>query len=521
MAQQNIKTNLTIWGTNGGSRRFVSFAPKEFSEKLDLVERKEIGTIFSSSKICFYALTFIPKYKVLTVYQTATESSSARSGIFLAASIFIPHNACIDKETLKKIMPAIGEKSANLLLDSNGRYDYNPNFLREDFPKECGEFEEIVVAHEPIFRDFESIPRGSVAYILGSEDELFELMSKPYREEFKDYEQILLIDRALTEESARAGFVGEKIGTELFLSKLSKQFDGYRLKPSPMIESPQTTSRLTEQSPLSLRLKDGFYELNLSTMSVGDLIKGSILSKEGDLLSLNEARVKLMKAWRRSFRVCLTKSLVDNMAQIDFVDDNNNKAISYKSQIEDRSCYSLSLSREIKHIRVILKPKDSIDYKDLILRIKESDLVKEAIEFKEVGFKKHLKSYDVSTTGSKTQVDSNNSITPISDLYGNGSFSTSSQEEQEKKSFFKKLIGAWKDILALILIFILAALLGVFIGYLVFNKDSVKNQDEVTNLLDLAEKNEVVKDINTYLTHNKGEVSTKSYLDSLYSNRSA
>lgn len=292
MKQEHINVKLTIWGTNQGSQIFATDLSEE--ERIQLREAlQEFPTVFLNPNIAFYGLEFTAQYKVYTAYYSAQEPKNGRNGIFLAATIFVPHS----HRLLDPLgyLQSLGKRTQTCFLDPNGRYIRGiPPTLEREFK----EFREQGGEPETIKRTgFLSSPRADLAYIICPDDNsIAQLLSEPYREEFKAYQEILLIPQ----QDVVKGRFSPSIGQPLELNSLSRQVNGYKLQRNPLITQVSVNGvdrsidydkcELGEQDELNYRLqRRGYHDIE-EKASVHSLLSRNRLRLQAyDLLLKEEA----------------------------------------------------------------------------------------------------------------------------------------------------------------------------------------------------------------------------------------
>lgn len=301
MTTEQINVKLTIWGTNGGSQVFCSDASRE---ELNTQEFKgalqEFASVFLSAGLPFYGLEYTRDYKVYTIYTSALETTNARSGIFLAATIFVPHKYNL-LDPLAYLQD-LGKKVKETFLDLNGRYKGG---LPPSIEREFAEYREAKVQQEHIQRgDFVSDTKGSLAYIICPDDaSIAAILREPYRREFKVHQEVLLIPQAQLER----GYFNDKVGQPLELGRLSRQHNGYRLQRNELIAELRiagevrtqdyATQYLSSDTLLELRLaKEGYEPIAYSADLLRTYLAKGVLTQQGEEeLRLNEDKL----AWRR------------------------------------------------------------------------------------------------------------------------------------------------------------------------------------------------------------------------------
>lgn len=301
MTTEQINVKLTIWGTNRGSQIFCSDASLEEQSSQSFKDTlQEFSSVFGAAGLPFYGVEFTADCKVYTAYYSALETGGSRSGIFLAATIFVPHRyKLLDPLAY---LQAMGQKVRDAFLDLNGRYKGGiPPSIERSF----AEYREPKVELELIERsDFRSDSRGSLAYIICPDDAgVSAILREPYRREFKTHQEILLIPQAQIER----GYFNDKVGQFLEFNELSPQHNGYRLQRNELINvlNISGVDRRLDYDKLYLSLdtqiemslsREGYESISFPPRPLSLLIKETWLKLYGENeLRLDEGKLR----WRR------------------------------------------------------------------------------------------------------------------------------------------------------------------------------------------------------------------------------
>lgn len=303
MITEQINVKLTLWGTNRGSQIFATDLSQ--SDKVALQSAlQEFAAVFLNAGVPFYGIEFTSEYKVYTAYYSAMEERGTRNGIFVAATIFVPHKyRLLDPLAYLQKM---GQKVKEVFLDLNGRYKGGlPPSLERDF----AEYREVSVTKEHIMRrDFISDAKGSLAYIICSDDtNIADILREPYRKEFKPHQEILLIPQT----HVVSGRFSHTIGQPLELASLSRQHNGYRLQQNDLIaeikiagedrKQDYDTQYLSADTLLELRFtREGYEPISHPSGSLMTYIRAELLKQvDEEQLILNDSKL----AWKRSKKV--------------------------------------------------------------------------------------------------------------------------------------------------------------------------------------------------------------------------
>lgn len=303
MITEQINVKLTLWGTNRGSQIFATDLSQ--SDKVALQSTlQEFAAVFLNAGVPFYGIEFTSEYKVYTAYYSAMEERGTRNGIFVAATIFVPHKyRLLDPLAYLQKM---GQKVKEVFLDLNGRYKGGlPPSLERDF----AEYREVSVEKEHIVRrDFISDTKGSLAYIICSDDtNIADILREPYRKEFKPHQEILLIPQT----HVVSGRFSHTIGQPLELASLSRQHNGYRLQQNELIaeikiagedrKQDYDTQYLGTDTLLELRLtREGYEPISYLSASLMSYIRRELLKQvDEEQLILNDSKL----AWKRCKKV--------------------------------------------------------------------------------------------------------------------------------------------------------------------------------------------------------------------------
>lgn len=306
MTREQINVKLTIWGTNRGSQVFVTDLSK--SEQVALQSTlQEFSSVFLTAGIPFYGIEFTAEYKVYTSYYSAMEERGPRNGIFLAATIFIPHRyRLLDPLSY---LQAMGEKVKEAFLDLNGRYKGGlPPSLEHDF----AEYREAKVEPEQIERrDFNSDTRSNLAYIICPDDtSISAILREPYRKEFKAYQEVLLIPQTYVV----SGRFSPSIGQPLELNSLSRQHNGYRLLRNELITGLNIggkdctqnydTQYLGLGTLLEMRLvRKGYEPITYPYRPLEDYLRSGLVRLSGEEVHIEEGKL----VWRKPKKtVCIS-----------------------------------------------------------------------------------------------------------------------------------------------------------------------------------------------------------------------
>ncbi|WP_211605205.1 hypothetical protein [Porphyromonas gingivalis] len=306
MTREQINVKLTIWGTNRGSQVFVTDLSR--SEQVALQSTlQEFSSVFLTAGIPFYGIEFTAEYKVYTTYYSAMEERGPRNGIFLAATIFIPHRyRLLDPLSY---LQAMGEKVKEAFLDLNGRYKGGlPPSLEHDF----AEYREAKVEQEQIERrDFNSDTRGNLAYIICPDDtSISTILREPYRKEFKAHQEVLLIPQTYVV----SGRFSPSIGQSLELNSLSRQHNGYRLLHNELITGVKiggkdctqdyNTQYLGLGTLLEMRLvRKGYEPITYPCRPLEDYLRSGLARLSGEEVHIEEGKL----VWRKPKKtVCIS-----------------------------------------------------------------------------------------------------------------------------------------------------------------------------------------------------------------------
>lgn len=308
MTREQINVKLTIWGANRGSQIFCSDAsPEEQNTQAFKDTLQEFSSVFSSAGLPFYGVEFTAEYKVYTTYYSALETGGARSGIFLAATIFVPHRYRLLDPL--GYLQSMGQKVKGAFLDLNGRYKGGlPPSIEKDF----SEYREVKVEFEQIERrDFSSNTRGNLAYIICPDDtSISAILREPYRREFKTLQEILLIPQSQIER----GYFNTKVGQPLELNSLSRQHNGYRLLRNELITGLNIggkdctqnydTQYLGLGTLLEMRLvRKGYEPITYPYRPLEDYLRSGLVRLSGEEVHIEEGKL----VWRKPKKtVCIS-----------------------------------------------------------------------------------------------------------------------------------------------------------------------------------------------------------------------
>ena len=279
---------LIIWGTKRGKSVFLSFNMAESNEELNS-QMDDVQSSISFQRINheFYSFQVNNQYKTISIINSLNDALN-RIG-FLAVTLVIPGNKTFknnrSKELLKKLLQVYTEK---YVVADYVTKTINPN-VREDisiFENILKQFSYEFVAPDDQWATTARAAKGSCFIKFNDETELDEIFQNYDREQFRQYERVIVLPNVTNDLTANVSFtdlppVEKKIKLIIrtqdqegnILTGVSLELRGQRIGQQRLVANPEASVTIpaNEQVTISAE-KAGYFGMIYTPQDVQNAI---------------------------------------------------------------------------------------------------------------------------------------------------------------------------------------------------------------------------------------------------------